>query len=78
MKKRYSPVEQWGTVSEYLLGEGGRRHSEAAVEVSRMGPKKLRGLHKDIRLLLDSGDLERRRTEAGWRIFKSQQKENSK
>jgi hypothetical protein len=50
----------------------------SAVEVSGMSPKKLRDFHRNLRQLLDSGDLERRRTEAGWRIFKSQQKENSK
>jgi hypothetical protein len=58
MKKRYSPTEQAGTVSRWLLGCG-HRPSEAAMQVSAMNPKKLRAIHQQILALLESGHLER-------------------
>lgn len=58
MKKRYSPREQEGTVGRYLLGEGGRRPSEAAMEITDMSVPKLRTFHRRIVTLLDAGELE--------------------
>jgi hypothetical protein len=70
MRKRYSPVAQGGTVARWLVGEGGRRPSEAAIEAASMTRAKLRQMHRDIVTLLEAGELEQVRTDQGWVIRK--------
>jgi hypothetical protein len=69
VKKRYSPLSQRETVQRWLLGVGGRRPSEAAMEVTSFTSKKLRSMHREVKLLLEDGKLEETFRDGRWVII---------